>query len=194
MGITGGILCSRAARLRPHGRVDRPAVSSCRPPTHASSTQAKTCPDVAECPLTSRPSRELLALTQTHRTWFEAVGFSSEIRLCNGWLDRISSAVSDHASRSVTTPPAQRPRSVRFDSVCFQSRSITRTSTSGVGSDLSAVFGPKNICFLCTADSAAGSRVGCGFCEELAGRRNCFQRLGKHGLHLAVRFLRRAGP
>lgn len=60
--------------------------------------------------------------------------------------------------------------------------------------NLRAVFGPKHIFFLCTADSAAGSRVGCGFCEELAGRRNCFQRLGKRGLHLAVRFLWRAGP
>ncbi|XP_036998186.1 60S ribosomal protein L39-like [Artibeus jamaicensis] len=29
----------------------------------------------------------------------------------------------------------------------------------------------------------------CGFCKELSGRRNCFQRLGKHDLHLAVDFL-----
>lgn len=111
---------------------------------------------------------------------------SAEIRLCNRWLDRVSSMVIHRNSRWARAVSG-------FIQCAFKARASLVHSPPLWSSNRGAVLGPKHIFFLCTADSAAGSRVGCGFCAELAGRRNCFQRLGKRGLHLAVRFLWRAG-
>lgn len=80
-----------------------------------------------------------------------------------------------------------------FAQLVFKARASSESSSLLWNFNLSTTLGPENIFLFVLQKVPREVWVGCGFCEEVSGRRNCFQRLGKHDLHLAVDFLRRAG-
>lgn len=115
---------------------------------------------------------------------FQTIKHSSEIEIFNRQLGCIQSMgqllLKVHAIPS-------------FAQLVFKARASSESSSLLWNFNLSTTLGPENIFLFVLQKVPREVWVGCGFCEEVSGRRNCFQRLGKHDLHLAVDFLRRAG-
>lgn len=76
-----------------------------------------------------------------------------------------------------------------FTQLVFKAGASSESSPLLWEFNLSTTLGPKSIFLFVLQKVPREAWVGCGFCEEVSGRRNCFQRLGKRDLHLAVDFL-----